>query len=258
MSSRPRNTASPASKSPRSPNTGSPRTPKPETPDRPSGRPSGRPSSRPSAVPNVSENIDSLNLFYHNAGGAESIKFALQISGVPFEEQKLGYEDWQKMNSLGPVLIVNKRKIKQSQAILRFIGKLNNSGLYPTDPREAMIMDELVDLVRDLRSRIGSMKYGTEEQKAEKCSNVIDCLIPDLFEKIDDRVENSPTGFLFGKEITVADLEVASMSTFVTKGTIEGVPKNILDPFPNVLRVHYNVMRHPKISRNKARCGDSP
>eukprot|EP00397_Hematodinium_sp_SG-2012_P055654 GEMP01068088.1.p1 GENE.GEMP01068088.1~~GEMP01068088.1.p1 ORF type:complete len:294 (-),score=62.63 GEMP01068088.1:397-1152(-) len=204
------------------------------------------------------ETVEKVKLIYHTVGAAEPIKHALQIASIPFEEQKVAYEEWKAMRSIGPILIVNGRKIKQTQAILRFIGKLNNSGLYPTDPREAMIMDELLDLVRDLRSRIGSMKYGTEEQKAEKCSNVIDCLIPDLFEKIDDRVENSPTGFLFGKEITVADLEVASMSTFVTKGTIEGVPKNILDPFPNVLRVHYNVMRHPKISRNKARCGDSP
>lgn len=68
-----------------------------------------------------------------------------------------------------PVLEVDGRQLTQSNAINRYVGKLAN--LYPTDPWQAAVCDEVMDAVEDIGQQIAvtfPMKDAAEKKAARE------------------------------------------------------------------------------------------
>lgn len=55
------------------------------------------------------------------------------------------------------------------------------------------------------------------------------------------------TGYFVGNSITVADLAWYNGLKWHISGTLDGVPTNIIDGFPNLKKLHSLVDNHPKV-----------
>ena len=78
-----------------------------------------------------------LSYFDFHGGRGEPARLALSMGGIPFEDDRVPFADWERRKEKTPfgglpVLEVDEHTVAQSNAINRYVGKLAN--LYPSDP----------------------------------------------------------------------------------------------------------------------------
>ena len=93
-----------------------------------------------------------LTYFDFPGGRAEPARLALHLGGIPFEDFRFApssFPEVRKTTPLNqvPTLHVDDAQVTQSDAITRYAGKL--AGLYPTDPFQALLCDEILGAVAD-------------------------------------------------------------------------------------------------------------
>jgi glutathione S-transferase len=186
-------------------------------------------------------------------GRAAAIRDTLRIGGVAFEdvhvpparftEQKVAGE--LPFGSLPVLDVVTSGKTvsaAQSNAILRFAGRL--AGLYPIDdPVRALKVDEALDLGEDLYHVIGpSMSEQDVERRMAMRKVLAEETLPrwaGFLERL--LVANGRTGFVVGDSLSVADLKLYWVADKLTNGTLDGIPKSLLDRFAAVTAWRKNI-----------------
>jgi len=186
-------------------------------------------------------------------GRAAPIRDALRIGGVAFEDVQVPPERFREQKAAGelpfgslPVLDVETPggivSAAQSNAILRFAGR--RAGLYPTDdPVRALKVDEALDLGEDLYRVIGP---SIDEQDAERRMAMRKILAQETLPRWAGFLErllvaNGRTGFVVGDSLSVADLKLYWVTDKLTNGTLDGIPKSLLDGFATVTAWRKNV-----------------
>ena len=99
-----------------------------------------------------------LTYFDFHGGRGEPARLALHIGGIAFEDNRFApanFAEVRKTTPLGqvPTLLVDGVQVTQSDAITRYAGKL--AGLYPTDPYQALLCDEIIQGVEDANVKMG-------------------------------------------------------------------------------------------------------
>ena len=186
-------------------------------------------------------------------GRAAAIRDALRIGRVAFEDIHVQPDRFQEQKVAGqlpfgslPVLDVQTHEgtvsAAQSNAILRFAGR--RAGLYPMDdPVRALKVDEALDLGEDLYHVIAP---SIDEQDAERRLAMRRILAEETLPRWVGFLErllvaNRRTGFVVGAALTVADLKLYWVVDKLTNGTLDGIPKSLLDGFPAVTAWRKNV-----------------
>lgn len=195
-------------------------------------------------------------------GRAGAIRDALRIGGIAFEDVHVPMERFEQQKAAGelpfgalPVLDVTTRdgtvSAAESNAILRFVGR--RVGLYPLDdPLKALKVDEALDLGEDLYHLIGpsigepevarrmAMRKVLAEETLPRWGGYVDRLL----------VANSQTGFVVGDTFTVADLKLHWIIDKLTNGSLDGIPKSVLDGFPalNAWRKNVAAVREARLA----------
>ena len=200
------------------------------------------------------ENITALRLRYFPfTGRAAPIRDALNIGKVAFEDDFIPPEQFRERRAAGefpfgglPVLDVETTTGKicsaQSNAILRFAGRL--SGLYPvSDPIQALKVDEAMDAGEDINQLLGpSLHEQDERKKMAMRRELADKTLPEwaaYFERL--LVNNGSTGFIVGKDLTVADLKLYWIIDWLTSGILDGIPTNLFDSHTNIVSWRKNI-----------------
>jgi prostaglandin-H2 D-isomerase / glutathione transferase len=88
---------------------------------------------------------------------AESIRLALAISDVPFEDVRVPFSEFPALKPTLPfkqlpIMEIDGKVHAQSRALLRYVGKLTN--MYPTDPLEALKVDAVIEALADMANAI--------------------------------------------------------------------------------------------------------
>ena len=186
-------------------------------------------------------------------GRAAPIRDALRIGGVAFDDVHVPPDRFRELKAAGelpfgslPVLDVETPggivSAAQSNAILRFAGR--RAGLYPTDdPVRALKVDEALDLGEDLYRVIGP---SIDEQDAERRIAMRKILAQETLPRWAGFLErllvaNGRTGFVVGDSLSVADLKLYWVTDKLTNGTLDGIPKSLLDGFATVTAWRKNV-----------------
>jgi len=186
-------------------------------------------------------------------GRAAAIRDALRIGRVAFDDTHVQPDRFQEQKVAGelpfgslPVLDVETHdgmvSAAQSNAILRFAGRM--AGLYPiVDPVRALKVDEALDLGEDLYHVIAP---SIEEPDAERRLAMRRVLAEETLPRWAGFLErllvaNGRTGFVVGEDLTVADLKLYWVADKLTNGTLDGIPKSLLDGFPAVIAWRKNV-----------------
>jgi len=143
-----------------------------------------------------------------------------------------------------PVMEVDGKIIAQTGAIARFCGKM--SGMYPTgggidDHLVCAKIDEVIDTCTDITNLIaGTFRFTDEKEKLAARGQLCTDKFPMYFKAMEDILkENGSNGFYAGPKMSIADIAVWRLLGWFKKGVLDGIPTEIFDSYPLVLK-HYN------------------
>jgi len=125
-------------------------------------------------------------VYFDFPGRGEAIRDALRIGAVPFEDERIGFEEFRARRAAGalpfdvlPVLVLDDGTVlSQSNTILRFVAA--RAGLVPADPIDALRVDELLDAAEDYGGRLSvSIRIQDEAVRAALRAELAQRWLPD-------------------------------------------------------------------------------
>ena len=96
----------------------------------------------------------------------------LKMAGIPFTDESISFPDFQAgksntakfpLNQVPTMTLANGTIVTQSGAMARYAGRL--AGLYPTDPEEQLLCDEIVEVVNEFGSKVPHHRDAEEKKK---------------------------------------------------------------------------------------------
>lgn len=198
-----------------------------------------------------------LTYFDIDGGRGESIRLALHIGGIEFEDVRLTGSDFRqerqsfRFHAL-PVLEIDGRQITQSTALVRYVGKL--AGLYPTDDLQALYCDEAMDAVEDLSHAIGRT-FGLQDDALKQArADLVEGRLTTYVKGLDGLLARGGGQFFGAGRMTVADLKVFVATRSLAKGVLDHVPTDIVEGLAPALAEHRDrVANDPRVMAYYAR-----
>lgn len=194
-----------------------------------------------------------LVYFDFHGGRGEPARLALHIGGVAFEDQRVVFSGWSAIKpqmpyQALPVLEVDGKLLAQSNSINRFVGKL--TGLYPSDPWQAALCDEIMDAVEDSTQRLAttfSIKNDAEKKAARQ--TLVDGPLPLSLQQLQARLEQNGGKYFADNRLTVADLKVFAWIKDLKSGNFDYIPTDLTDRVAPRLIAHFErVNTDPKVT----------
>lgn len=192
-----------------------------------------------------------LTYFDAPVSRGEECRLALFLAGVDFEDRRLTRDQWSALKPSTPfgsvptLEIPGKPVLAQSNAILAYVGR--GHGLHPADPHEAALHEAMMAHVEDLRAAITpSMRTADAAEKQRMRETLAATTIPTWAAFAERAIH--PTGpFFAGEKLHVVDLKILMTVRWLRGGSLDHVPKTVLDGAPRLLRVHDAVDAHPRV-----------
>ena len=190
---------------------------------------------------------------------AEVGKIALYIGGIEFENKIITREEFQRVKAEGhlddgtsipfhqlPCLIVDGVSIAQTGGISRFCGKL--SGMYPKndDPLAARI-DQFIDIATDITVLIFSCGVNEEQEiRRAKRQELSRGELARKLRMLDKNIIDDGD-WVLQPSMGLADIAIWRLMGWLSSGTVDGIPTDILKDFPKITRVCSAVDSNTKI-----------
>lgn len=171
-----------------------------------------------------------LTYFDFNGGRAEPVRMALAIGGVDFEDIRISFAEFGQMRESFPLkavptLQVDDVSYTQSNAMTRYAGRL--AGLYPQDPWQAFLCDEVLDAVEDTSiALVKTFGLQDDEMKAAREQLVSGCFTQFLG-FLADRLAAAGGEYFAGNQLTVADFKVFVWIGTLNSGMLDHVPADL-------------------------------
>ena len=190
-------------------------------------------------------------LYYFDApvSRGEECRLAFALAGMDFEDVRLTREQWLAMKPTTPygcvpiLEIQGKPPLAQSNAILGFIA--SQSSLLPKDPFDAAQHLAMMSSTEELRVKLGTTLFITDEAAKKKArEEAAATTIPQWAAKVENLIAGP---FFGGKDVSVADVKLYMMVTWLTGGKLDHIPTTVLDAFPKLKSVHAAVGDHPAV-----------
>jgi glutathione S-transferase len=194
-----------------------------------------------------------LKLVYFDIDGArgEAARLAMVIGGVPFEDDRVKFTDWEGRKpgtpfGALPVLEREGQTVAQSNGINRYIGKL--AGLYPGDPWQAALCDEAMDAIEEIATGVWStMRLPAAEKKAQRESLAAGPLSYSL-DRLQRRLVAQGGQYFADGRLTVADLKVFVWIRHLRSGELDHIPVDLPDRVaPRLVEHHDRMKEHPAV-----------
>ncbi|MDX2089185.1 MAG: glutathione S-transferase [Kofleriaceae bacterium] len=207
--------------------------------------------------------MPTYRLTYFDAEGrAEPIRVAMFLAKIPFEDRRLKFPEFAAMREQGafplgavPVLEIDGRAIVQTGAILRYVARVGNTDLYPTDPFAAVIVDSAIDTFNDTLSTalVPSMFERDPEKKLEMRKALVAGPLAKTCRYVENLIGASEGPFLTGSKLTIADLVLGEAVRSYRSGRLDGITAETLAPYPKLAALGDAYAAHPVIVEYRAR-----
>jgi prostaglandin-H2 D-isomerase / glutathione transferase len=200
-----------------------------------------------------------LTYFDFHGGRGEPARLALSIGGLPFEDDRVPFADWERRKpdtpfGALPTLERDGQILAQSNAINRYVGKLTD--LYPSDPWQAALCDETMEAVEDISSMILATLFLPEEEKKAQRKTLVEGPLPFYLTRLQRRLEERGGQYFAADRLSVADLKVFVWIRHLKLGALDHVPTDIVDRFAPKLVEHYErIKNEPGVKAYYARHG---
>ena len=182
-----------------------------------------------------------LTYFDINGGRGESIRLAFHIGGIEFEDVRVKGPQFRearesfRFHAL-PVLDIDGRQVTQSNAILRYVGKL--AGLYPMDDLEALHCDEVLDAVEDLNHAVGRTFGLQGEAMKQAREELVQGRLATFVRGLGTLLARGGGEYFADGRLTVADLKVFVETRNLAKGILDHVPTDLVERLAPALAAH--------------------
>ena len=184
-----------------------------------------------------------LTYFDFDGGRGEPARLTLAIAGIEFEDHRIPLETWADRKSQTPlhalpVLEVDGVEITQSNTIIRYLGKLAN--LYPADPWEAALCDEVMDAIEDIGTQIvATFSIKDDVQKRGARERLSEGSIPLYLARLDSELARRGGEYFADHRLTVADLKAFVWIRHLRSGKLDYIPPDLPDRVAPLLLSHF-------------------
>ena len=200
-----------------------------------------------------------LSYFDFHGGRAEPIRLALAIGGIAFEDHRFTFPEFAEVSKTAPfgqvpVLHVDGVQVTQSDAMLRFAGKL--AGLYPTDAYQALLCDEVAYVVEEAGVKLGpTFRMSGEEQKAARLA-LVNGSMPVYLSWLQSQLLAHGGQYFADNRLTVADLKVFVDVRGLNSGRLDHVPTDLVEKVAPALNAHMQrIAQTPAVAQYYAKFG---
>jgi glutathione S-transferase len=200
-----------------------------------------------------------LTYFDFHGGRAEPARLALHLGGIPFEDHRFtfaGFAEVRKSTPFGqvPVLHVDGVQVTQCDAITRYAGKL--AGLYPSDPFQALLCDEVMYVVEEASVKLGpTFRMTGEEQKAARLE-LVNGSMPVYLRWLQSQLQAHGGEYFADQRLTVADLKVFVDIRGLNSGRLDHVPTDLVEKVAPLLNAHLQrIAQTPAVAQYYAKFG---
>lgn len=187
-------------------------------------------------------------IYFDAAGRAEHIRICLAKAGVDWTDTRIkDFKEWPAIKPTTPLGSVPVLKIDgvshcQSIALGRFAGKL--AGWYPTDPLEALVVDEALDSLGEMMSKCPRAKDQDEMKKLREEYQEGD------FKKYAEFLEGliqKNGGTKFAKTDSIADLSLSFMVSSIESGDWTFFNPKIFESYPGIMATAKSMKENPDV-----------
>jgi glutathione S-transferase len=200
-----------------------------------------------------------LTYFDFHGGRAEPARLAMHIGNIAFEDHRFTYADFAEIRKSTPfkqvpVLHVDGVLITQSSAITRYVGKL--AGLYPTDAYQALLCDEVMDVVEDATVKMGPTFGLTGDALAQARTALVQGALPMYLGWLQSQLEAHGGTYFADSRLTIADLKVFTYVRGLNSGRLDHVPTDLVQTVAPLLNEHMqHIAQTPAIAQYYAKFG---
>ncbi len=193
-----------------------------------------------------------LTYFDIDASRGEAPRLAMIVAGLPFEDRRIPRSEWAAQRDQYPfqslpVLEVDGKVLAHSNTINRYVGKL--TGLYPKDDWQAAQVDEVMDAIEDITTRIGATFALEGEAKKKARETLAAGSITRFLQQLNARLKAGGGEWFVDRRLTVADLKCFLFVRWLKSGALDHIPADLVDQQAPLLAKHLErVSNHPKIA----------
>lgn len=200
--------------------------------------------------------MPTIALTYFDAPGrAEPIRMSLRLGNLPFEDRRLKFPEFVAAKGelpLGqvPVLEVDGLRITQTGAILRYVARIGDETLYPSDPMAALLVDSALDSFNDTLSH-AMMPSLFERDMEKKLAMRVDLAagpMKRVLDYVDGLVARSGGPFVAGRGMSIADLVIAAQVDQIRRGGLDGITTAYLEAWPRLVALAEAVNADPRLA----------
>ena len=198
-----------------------------------------------------------LTYFDIHGGRGEPARLAFHIGGVAFEDHRFAFSEFaelRKSTPFGqvPVLHVDGVLVTQSDAITRYAGKL--AGLYPQDAYQALLCDEVLDVVEDAQIKMGPTYGMTGDALKQAREALVEGPLPLVLRWLQAQLEAHGGTYFADNRLTIADLKVFVYVRGLNSGRLDHVPTDLVEKLAPQLNAHARrIARTPAVARYHAK-----
>jgi glutathione S-transferase len=182
-----------------------------------------------------------LTYFDVHGGRGEPIRLAFHLGNIAFEDKRFGFAgfaDVRKTTPLGqvPVLRVDGEQVTQSDAILRYAGKL--AGLYPTDAFQALLCDEVMDAVEEVNIKLGATFGLTGDALKDARQALVAGPLSKYLGWLQTQLQTHGGQYFSDGRMTIADLKVFTFVRGLNSGHLDHVPTDLVAKTAPLISAH--------------------
>ncbi len=182
-----------------------------------------------------------ITYFDFHGGRAEPARLALHIGGIAFEDSRFAFPEFaevRKTTPLGqvPTLHVDGVQVTQSDAITRYAGKL--AGLYPQDAFQALLCDEVLDVVEDANVQMGTTFGLTGDALKDARTALVNGPLPRYLGWLQSQLQAHGGSYFADNRLTIADLKVFTYVKGLNSGRLDHVPADLVEKVAPQLNAH--------------------
>ena len=173
--------------------------------------------------------------YFNVAGRAYALRVAMfkAFGKAGWTDDRVDFSKWGELKpttplgSLPVLTLPDGRKVTQTDAMLRWAGRA--AKLYPDDPIEALLVDEITQCVIDVLAK--TPPAAGEEGKAKRTEYAESGLLRKALTHFENKLSD---GWLVENDLTVADLSVTTLVDMILTDDFTHVPAAYMDGFPKV------------------------
>ena len=153
-----------------------------------------------------------------------------------------------------PLLEVDGVQVTQCDAILRYAGKL--AGLYPTDPYQALLCDEVMYVVEEANVKLGpTFRMTGEEQKQARLA-LVNGSMPVYLAWLQSQLLAHGGEYFADNRLTIADLKVFVEMRGLNSGRLDHIPADLVEQVAPALNAHMQrIAQIPAVAAYYAKFG---